>query len=336
VKIPVERQHRDRFYQLCEQVFESNYLSEGPMVDRFERAFAGAVGPAFAAAAVCNWGAGMLAVLEHLKVAGGEVIVPSNTFMACVRAVERSGATPVLADCRRDDLCLSAEAVEALIGPKTRAVMLVHIGGHLAFDADRIADICGAHGVPLVEDCAHCHGAEWDGRRGGCWGAAGVYSFYATKTMPTGEGGMVVSRDADLMAYVRKWRNYGKFDYKIAGYNGRMNELTAAFGLVQLERLDEILAFKRSLAAKYDQIFDNRVRFPDGMQSGYYKYVVFDTPLSDQTGKVFGDPCHLHMDGRWDLPNTDWVSSHHACAPIYYGYEHAEETVEPLRERLLA
>jgi perosamine synthetase len=336
VKIPFEPEFRQKYFDLLEGVFDSNFWSEGRMTADFEAAFARFVGLGpDQAAAVVNCGLGLIAVLEAVGVAGGEVIVPSNTFMATPLAAERAGAKVVFADCNRYDLCLSARDLERRITPETKAVVVVHIGGHIAFDIDQIVELCAAAGVPLIEDCAHPHGAAWRGRAAGTFGLAGVYSFYATKTMPLGEGGMVVSRNPEIIEYVKKWRNYGKFDYEVRGLNARMNEVTAALGLIQLERLPELLVWKRCLAAKYDQIFDQKVELPAGMTSGYYKYIVFDTPLKELTGPVFGEACHRIMGHEVDLPDTDWVVAHHACPPMFPGWDGADLDVEGLRARLL-
>ena len=113
---------------------------------------------------------------------------------------------------------------------KPRAVFLVHIGGHLAFQSDQIADLCRSEGIILLEDCAHSHGADWDGRRAGSWGDAGIWSFAPTKTISTGEGGMLVSRNPEVIEFARSFRNYGKPDYAVHGLNFRLNEFTAAIG----------------------------------------------------------------------------------------------------------
>jgi dTDP-4-amino-4,6-dideoxygalactose transaminase len=214
-------------------------------------------------------------------------------------------------------------------------VILVHIGGHLAFESHEIAAYLAECEIALIEDCAHAHGAEWNGLTAGSFGLAGVYSFYATKTMPLGEGGMIVTRDPEMDAWVRKFRNYGKFEYKVRGLNSRMNEVTAALGLVQLERLPLILDWKRKLAAKYDRIFENRVRFPVGMISGFYKYIVFDTVLLEKTGAVFDVLCHDIEGNPAYLPNSKWVREHHACVPIYYGWDGADLTEKELTQRLI-
>src|SRR5206468_11752675 len=102
---------------------------------------------------------------------------------------------------------------------RPRAVIVVHIGGHLAFDVERIAALCRAQGIFLIEDCAHAHGASWHGRRPGTWGDAGIWSFAPTKTVSTGEGGMLVSRHDELVSFARAWRNYGKPQHAVAGLN---------------------------------------------------------------------------------------------------------------------
>lgn len=121
------------------------------------------------------------------------------------------------------------------------------------------------------------------------------------------------------------------------GFNYRLSEFSAALGIVQLERLNRILEWKRELAEKYDHIFENRVRFPKGMVSGYYKYIIFDTPIKEETGQVFGlsDLGHRIEKNGSSVPNSEWIAEHHKCVPIYYGYENANRTIDELRSILL-
>ena len=201
---------------------------------------------------------------------------------------------------------------------KPVAVWVVHIGGHIAFQIEEIANFCKEKNIILLEDCAHAHGASWKGKKAGTWGDVGVYSFYATKTITTGEGGMLVTKNLKLVEFAKKYRNYGKFDYKVKGLNFRMNEFTAAIGCVQVDRLDQIVSWKNEYAKKYlDPKFPNRVKFPDGMISGYYKYIVFD-PIENSTGKVYDTPCHKILGKEYELPNTEWIAENHWCVPIYY------------------
>jgi hypothetical protein len=239
--------------------------------------------------------------------------------MATPLALQAAGANVQFVDCNRDDLCMSFEDFERKAREhKPRAAMLVHIGGHIAFEVEQIAAFCRDEGIVLLEDCAHAHGASWHGKRAGTWGDAGLWSFAATKTISTGEGGMLVSRHPDLIEFADRFRNYGKPDYAQPGLNYRLNEFTAALGIVGVERLDEITEWKNTVAReRLDPQHPNRVHLPEGMVSGYYKYVVFD-PLERSTGKVYDEPCHRALGHQVDLPDSDWVAQNHWCAPLYY------------------
>jgi len=287
------------------------------MTQRFEAAWEEWNGAP--AVAMAGWGGGALAALEFAGVRGEAVICPSNTFMATPLAILKAGGRPVFVDCNREDLCMSFDDFErAAERERPRACFLVHIGGHIAFDSQRIADYCRAHGIFLLEDCAHAHGADWHGRRPGTYGDAGVYSFYATKTISTGEGGVLVSSNPDLLEFARSFRDYGKPDHQVEGLNFRMSEFTAALGLVQVERLEEIVAWKNEMARTVlDEEHPGRLRLPDGMTSGLYKYIVFD-PIERSTGKVYDQPCHRIMGTGDELPASDWVADHHWCVPLYY------------------
>jgi perosamine synthetase len=311
--------HRDRvrLRELWDRIFDEERWSEGELTREFELAWERWNG--LPAVAFSNWSGAALAVLEFLGVRGETVLCPSNTFMAVPLSVIQAGGQVEFVDCNREDLCMSFSDLEAkALAHKPRAVFLVHIGGHLAFDSDRIAAFCREQGIYLIEDCAHAHGGEWNERRAGTWGDAGVWSFTATKTISTGEGGMVVSRHPELLEFARTFRNYGKPDYAVRGLNFRMNEFTAALGVVQAERLDEIVAWKnRQAREQLDPVHPNRVELPAGMTSGHYKYIVFD-PIERSTGKVYDEPCHRLLGHHVVLPNTDWVAQHHWCVPLYY------------------
>ena len=308
---------RARLHELWDQVIDSQRWSQGPLVEAFEAAWEGWNG--LPSVALNSWSGAAVAALEFAGVRGGTVLCPSNTFMATPLAAQAAGAEVVFVDCNRDDLCASFEDFEAkALEHRPRAAFLVHIGGHIAFDVERIAAFCRAEGIYLIEDCAHAHGASFHGRRAGTWGDAGIWSFAATKTISTGEGGILVSADPDLIAFTRAYRDYGKPDYARAGLNLRMNEFTAAIGLLGTERLDEIAAWKNAAARDWlDAAHPDRVKLPPGMVSGLYKYIVFQ-PIERSTGKVYDEPCHRIMGHAVDLPNTDWVAQNHWCVPLYY------------------
>jgi len=315
--IGFDQRDRRRLHELWDSVLDAEVWSEGAMVAAFESAWADWVG--LPAVAYSGWSGAALAVLDYVDVRGETVLCPSNTFMATPLSVLHAGGRIEFVDCNRTDLCMSFEDFERKASAhKPRAAIIVHIGGHLAFDVERIAEFCRAEGIFLIEDCAHAHGAGWQGRRAGTWGDAGVYSLYGTKTISTGEGGVLVSRDPVLVEFARRYRNYGKPDYRIQGLSSRMSEFTAAIGLVQIERLDEIVAWKNEFAkAHLDPQHPTRLEMPEGMVSGLYKYIVFE-PVARSTGKVYDQPCHRLLGHSVDLPNSDWVAENHWCVPLYY------------------
>ncbi len=311
--------HRDRarLHELWDRIFDADRWSEGTLTVEFEEAWARWNG--LEAVGFNGWTGAALAALEWAGVRGETVLCPSNTFMATPVTAVHAGARVEFVDCNREDLCMSFDDLERKIRKhRPRAVFLVHIGGHIAFDVDDIAALCRSEGILLIEDCAHAHGASWNGRRAGSWGDAAIWSFAATKTISTGEGGMLVSPHAEALELARTFRNYGKPEYAQHGLNFRMNEFTAALGIVQTGRLDEIVRWKNDAARSHlDPIYPSRLRLPDGMTSGLYKYIVFE-PIERSTGKVYDEPCHRLMGSSEDLPASDWVAQNHWCVPLYY------------------
>ena len=129
---------------------------------------------------------------------------------------------------------------------------------------------------------------------------------------------MLVSRHAEAIEFARTFRNYGKPDYAVHGLNFRLNEFTAALGIVQVDRLDEIVEWKNEIARVHlDQIHPSHLQLPEGMTSGLYKYLVFE-PIEKSTGKVYDEPCHRVLGHAVDLPASDWVAENHWCVPLYY------------------
>ncbi len=315
--IGFDQRDRARLHALIDEVIDSNRWSEASMTTHFEEAWEN--WNAVPAVALSSWAGGAMAALHFAGVEGETVLCPSNTFMATPLAAIRSGAQVEFVDCNRDDLCMSFADFEAKASRhRPRAAFVVHIGGHISFEVEQIARYCRDHGIFLIEDCAHAHGAEWNGRRAGSWGDAGVYSLYATKTISTGEGGVLVSARPEVVEHARAFRNYGKMSFDVHGLNFRMSEFTAALGLVQIERLPEIVDWKNKVAhAELDPAYPSRLELPDGMVSGLYKYIVFDW-LERSTGRVYDEPCHRILGHQVDLPNSDWVARNHSCVPLYY------------------
>jgi len=308
---------KKRVHAYWDEIFSSQQWTEGRFTSLFEEKWSAWNG--LPSLSFSSWSGAALAAMDFFGLAGKIVLCPSNTFMATPLAVLKAGARVEFVDCNREDLCLSLEDLKRKVElHRPAAVWVVHIGGHIAFEIEEISRFCRERGVILLEDCAHAHGASWNGRKPGTWGDAGVYSFYATKTITTGEGGMLVTANPGLVEFAKRSRNYGKPDYAVPGLNFRINEFAAAVGVAQVDRLGDIVAWKKAHAEKtLDAKYPNRVRFPEGMASGYYKYIVFD-PIEKSTGKVYDQPCHKIIGRDDDLPNTEWVAKNHWCVPLYY------------------
>lgn len=316
-RIGFDPDDRKKVHDYWDEIFTTQQWTEGKFTAMFEEKWTAWNG--LPALSFGSWSGAALTALEFFKVKGKIVLCPSNTFMATPLSVVKAGARVEFVDCNREDLCLSFEDLKGKVERfKPAAVWVVHIGGHIAFEIEEISRFCKERRIVLLEDCAHAHGASWNGRKPGTWGEAGIYSFYATKTITTGEGGILVSANKDLQEFSKRSRNYGKPDFTVEGLNYRINEFAAALGVAQVDRMADIVAWKKAYAEKHlDPKFPNRVKFPEGMISGYYKYIIFD-PVEKSTGKVYDQPCHKIMNRDDELPNTDWVAKNHWCVPLYY------------------
>lgn len=229
--------------------------SAGPFLEEFEQRWATYCGKRFGVA-VSNGTSALELAVRCLDLApGDEVVLPSFTIVSCALAVIRAGGVPVLVDCDRETFCLDVEQVARRIGPRTRAIMPVHMYGHPC-DMDPLTALARRHGLALVEDAAEAHGAEYRGRRAGSLGDLSCFSFYANKIVTTGEGGMVLTDDPAQAERLRSLRNLcfradRRFLHTDAGFNHRMTNLQAAIGVAQIERIDELVARKRRIAAAY-------------------------------------------------------------------------------------
>lgn len=315
--IGFEKQDQEKLFSYFNEIINTQKWSEARFTQDFEEKW-GRWNDSYAVS-FGSWAGAALAALGYFNLKGKTVLCPSNTFMATAMVNLYLGCNIEFVDCNRDDLCMSlGDLKEKVKKYHPAAVWIVHIGGHIAFQINEISQLCKEQGIVLLEDCAHAHGASWYGRKPGSWGDAGIYSFYATKTISTGEGGMLTTKDKGLVEFSKKFRNYGKFEYRVKGMNFRMSEFTAAIGCVQTDRLDDIVNWKNAYAKKHlDPKFVNRLKFPEGMVSGFYKYIVFDE-IEKSTGKVYDQPCHKIMGRDYILPNTEWVANNHWCVPLYY------------------
>ncbi|GBD22536.1 dTDP-3-amino-3,4,6-trideoxy-alpha-D-glucose transaminase [bacterium HR29] len=221
------------------EVLASGQLAQGPRVAAFERAFAQYVGTRHAVAVANGTAALVVALQAHGVGPGDEVVTTPFSFVATATSILACGARPVFADVDPDDLNLNPDAVERALSPRTRAVVAVHLYGHPA-RIDELAELCDRRGLALIEDAAQAHGAAHHGRRVGSFGT-GCFSFYPTKNMTTGEGGMITTDDDEVAARARQIRDHGqssRYRHDIFGLNWRMAEVAAAIGLAQLAKLE--------------------------------------------------------------------------------------------------
>lgn len=262
------------------EVLSSGVLASGDWVKRFEEEFAGYIGTKYAVA-TSNGTVALDIALKALDIgAGAEVIVPDFTFIATANAVLFQNAKPVFADIDNKTFNINPEDVISKITAKTKAIIGVHLFGH-PFDLKAIQEICEDHHLFLIEDCAQAHGAEYNGKKVGSFGNIGCFSFYATKNMTTGEGGMVTTDDEELRHRLGLIINHGqsqKYLHTSLGYNYRMTNVQAAIGVAQLGKLDGFNA-NRIKNAEY---FNSHLRVPglrppfkvEGIKHVYHQYVV--------------------------------------------------------------
>jgi perosamine synthetase len=238
------------------EVVRSGRLALGPKADQFEEVVADYAGVRHAVA-VSSGTAALHLIVKGLGIGpGDEVLVPSFTFAASVNAILFERATPVFVDIEPDTLNLAPADVEAKISSRTRAIMAVDVFGHPA-DYDALEPIAKRHGLALIDDSCEALGAEYRGRRVGSFGRAATFAFYPNKQITTGEGGMLVSDDGELARLARSLRNQGRgemgawLEHERLGFNYRLDEMSAALGLSQMRRLEEILGRRERVARLY-------------------------------------------------------------------------------------
>lgn len=242
------------------EAFDSGRLSgSGPFVERFEQGFAAYCGARHGLACANGTVAIHLALLALGVGPGDEVIVPSLTYISTANAVTYCGATPVFADCHPETWNVTVDTIKPLLTERTRGIIVVPLYGN-PVEIEPITEFANTYGLFVVEDAAEAHGAEYRGRRCGTFGDIATFSFYGNKIITTGEGGMVITDDDNLIEKMKLLRGQGmdperRYWFPVVGYNYRLTNLQCAVGLAQLERLPEFLNTRRQLAAHYTEAF---------------------------------------------------------------------------------
>jgi perosamine synthetase len=314
------------------RVLRSGRLTQGPEVAAFEAEFGAAVSGRTAIAVSSGTAALHLLLLANGIGPGDEVILPSFTFAASANAVRLAGAEAVFVDIDPESFCVDPDAVRAALTARTAAILAVHLYGHPC-DMATLAELARAHGVLLLEDAAQAHAATVHGVPVGALGDGAAFSFYPSKNMTTGEGGMVSTADGSVADRIRLLRNQGmaaQYEHKIVGYNLRLTDLQAAIGRVQLGALAARTAARRRHAASYDAELRG-VRPPavrPGACHAYHQYTVrcrdrdsLRAHLQDagvESRPYYPIPVH-RLDpyaSPVDLPETDRAASQVLSIPV--------------------
>jgi len=348
------------------EILESGQLTLGKYGKEFEQRFAQYVGTKYAVAV--NSGTSALEIiLRTLDIQGSSVIVPTNTFFATPASVIHAAGKVIFADIT-DNLCLDPKSLLQNIQKDTRAVIIVHIGGLVPPEIAEIQQICQEHRLVLIEDAAHAHGSTLDGKKAGSFGIAAAFSFYPTKLMTSGEGGIITTDDKNIYERALVFRDQGKAGFlgnihTEMGYNWRMSEIHAAIGLSQFARLEEFITDRRKIARFYDNELNgvdglSPVMIPPEANSNYYKYVAILKEGIDRadlkkelrekhgvslSGEVYELPCHLqpifkdsHGFQGGEFPVAEDLCKRQICLPVFAGMteEQAGYVVRSLKEVL--
>jgi perosamine synthetase len=325
------------------RVLRGGHVVQGPEVAAFEAEFSELVAGRHCVAVNSGTSALHLTLLALGIGPGDEVIVPSFSFAATANAVRLVGAEPVFADIEPGSFCLDPDAVAAAIGPRTAAVMPVHLYGHPAA-MDRIGALARRHGIAIVEDACQAHAAALRGEPVGTFGTAGCFSFYPTKNMHSLEGGMITTADAGVARTLRLLRNQGmeqRYANEIVGANMRLTDVAAAIGRVQLTQLAAWTEQRRANAKYFDAHITGATTPPvaDAARHVYHQYTVRVTGDRDAAQAALAErgvgsavyyPTPIHRlrpyqdTGPWDLPETDRAAAEVLSVPVYPSLAPAE------------
>ena len=273
---------KKKIYKEVDSILDGT-LSMGRNVRLFEEEFANKIGVKHAIA-MNSCTSTLEAALQYYDIKGREVIVPTETFIATGMAIHLTGGIPVFSEISKDTFCLDLEEIKTRLTTNTVGVILVHMAGMITPDACKIRNFCDENELFLIEDAAHSPGAMLDGKQAGSIGHTGCFSFYPTKILTSGEGGMLTTDDDDIANYARSYQNRGRDmqsateSYSIPGRNVRMSEMNALLGRVQLSHLDEYLRRRRQIAKIYRDTLHGlqgiQLVMPDKIESSSFWKVI--------------------------------------------------------------
>ncbi len=352
-KIVFNTEDRAVLSEKFDEILRTGHFVLGKHTEQFEKEFAAVCG-ASCAVAVSGGTSALEIIFRSLDITDGSVIVPVNTFFATPAAVLRAGARVIFADCDKN-LQLDIESVKRVIKKDTKAVVVVHIGGIISSSICELQKFCRDRKIFLIEDAAHAHGSAFNGMPAGSFGKAAAFSFFPTKIITAGEGGMVVTDDGAVAERARVFRDQGKRKgagniHDELGYNWRMSEFHAAIGVQHLTHLHSFIQERKKIAGWYDAELTANGFTPltisQGVSSNFYKYLFFPRSAYSRVnlkkrlkeefkislaGEVYELPCHKqpifkrHAEVSWgDVPMAERLCRRHICLPIFQGLKKEE------------
>lgn len=329
-----------------EAILKSGRLILGPHTQQFEEAFRNYVGTEHTVA-VSTCTAALQIALRFHQVQGREVILPTNNFIGVVSAVLYEGGTPVLADMDPETFCMDLDDALSRITPRTAGIIVVHIAGRVDPGIDRLRTVCEERGLFLIEDAAHAHGAAIGTRKAGSLAETACFSFYPTKIITTGTGGMITTRNSKLAQFARSLRHHGVGssldDVVNLGNDWCLGEINALLGTYQLKRLDENVAHRNRMVDLYRQRLGKEQwlkipSHPENVRHAYYKFPVLLradmdrdrfrrmlwTDFAIENGGIYDPPCHLQPVLRQMFgfapgmfPKAEATLKRQICPPIH-------------------
>ena len=341
-KLEFDKKFQNKYNNLSNKIFNSKSLSEGMFVSKFEKKFSKFVHSKYSIA-VSNGTAALEIAFRTIDIYNKEVIVPTNTFFATIISIIKAGGIPVLCDNKQESPDINIKEIEKKISKKTKAICVVHVGGIISEDTINLLKICKKKKLLLIEDAAHAHGSFLNKKLyAGTIGDIGCFSFYPTKVMTTGEGGMITTNNKKFYNKMSSYKNFGRGlnpnSINFLGSNYKISEFTAILGILELERLKQRIDKRKEIVMRYLNNLKNNDNFNVIIQkkgrSSYYKCIIKTKIKSKKiqkhckihgiqlTGKVWDTPIHQQQifkkySKNQNFKNAEKFSEFHICPPNY-------------------
>lgn len=345
-KIVIPKEDFPDMFTSLESSFTTGILTNGPVCRQFEEEFKTLVNRQYSISTSSGTSA-LEVAFRIINVKEKEVLVPTNTNFATAAAVLYAGGTVKFLDCDKQTLSPSLNHIKEMVTDKTKVLVLVHIGGIITPEIEEICRFCKESNIIVLEDAAHAHGSKYKNKPAGSFGDIACFSFFPTKVITCGEGGIIVTDQEEVYLEAQKYIDQGKEKgnrnyHTRMGNSWRMSELHATLGISQMKRLNEFIDDRKKIAAIYDeglkQIGDSNIRthaIPQDVDCNYYKYIVDISPEINRTilteklkeegvtlsGGVYEIPCHLQPVfkdiSKGGLQEAEHFCNNHICLPIY-------------------